>query len=235
MTPRKTRTRNQASSASQFPLVSDYDSEAQYTAPSTLRTPEEINHSVLKRYVPSLHTILEIAASAYIYTLNNDTGEWEKTGIEGTLFVCELTPSPITGTPRHCIVVLNRKGLENLIVYSGEIQAVEISDQFLLLKFRSRESGNGNGYVQEAKEEEKILGFFMTADGDVKERVCHAVKSHWEMAMREREHGEGMEDMVENFGDEGYSVSGGGGMGEVVEESKPMGRRLSLSELFGHR
>jgi hypothetical protein len=233
MTPRKTRTRNHAASTSQPPLVSDYDSEAQYTAPSTLRTREEINHAVLKRYVPSLSAILEIAASAYIYTLNNETAEWEKTGIEGTLFVCELTPSPITGIPRHCIVVLNRKGLENLIVYSGEIQAVEISDQFLLLKFRSRE--NRNGFAQEAKEQEKILGFFMTADGDVKERICRAVKSHWEMAMRERESGEGIEGMVENFGDEAYGVSGGGMMGEVAGESKPMGRRLSLTELFGHR
>jgi hypothetical protein len=231
MTPRKTRTRNHASSTSQAPLVSDYDSEAQYTAPGTLRTREEINHSVIKRYVPSLSEILEIAASAYIYTLSNTTSEWERTGIEGTLFVCELTPSPITGSPRHCVVVLNRKGLENLIVFSEELQNVEISDEFLLLKFRSRESGNG--FVQETKEQEKILGLFMTADGDAKERVCLAVKSHWEMAMRERESGEGMEGMVENFGDEGYG--GGGMMGEAAGESKPMGRRLSLTELFGHR
>jgi len=108
---------------------------------------------------------------------------------------------------------------------------VEISDEFLLLKFRSLESGNG--FVQETKEQEKILGLFMTADGDAKERVCLAVKSHWEMAMRERESGEGMEGMVENFGDEGYG--GGGMMGEAAGESKPMGRRLSLTELFGHR
>jgi Dcp1-like decapping family len=231
MTTRKTRSRNHASSTSQPPIVSDYDSEAQYTAPGKLRTREEINHSVLKRYVPSLSAILEIAASAYIYTLNNTTGEWERTGIEGTLFVCELTPSPITGKPRHCIVVLNRKGLENLIVFSEELQNVEISDEFLLLKFRSRQ--NENEFVQETKEQEKILGLFMTADGDAKERVCLAVKSHWEMAMRERESGEGMEGMMENFGDEGYS--GGGVMGEVAGESKPMGRRLSLTELFGHR
>jgi len=228
MTPRKTRTRNHAGSTSQPPLVSDYDSEAQYTAPSTLRTREEINYSVLKRYVPSLAAILEIAPSAYIYTLNNTTESWEKTPIEGTLFVCELAPSPITGTPRHCIVVLNRKGMENVIVFSEEIQAVDIAPDFLSLKFRSRE--NGNGFVQEAKEEEKILGFFMTADGDGKERVCQAVKSHWEMAMRERESGKGMEGMVENYGDEGYG--GGGAMGEGTGEWKPMGRRLSMSELF---
>lgn len=226
MTPRKTRTRNHAASTSQPPLVSDYDSEAQYTLPGTQRTREEINFSVLKRYVPSLTQILEIAASAYIYTLNNATSEWEKTGIEGTLFVCELTASPITGTPRHCIVVLNRKGLENLIVESGEIQAVEIQDQFLLLKFRSREG---------EEEQEKILGFFMTTNGaEERERICLAVKSHWEMAMREREEGEGMEGMVENFGDEGY-VGAGGVMGEAAGEYRPMGRRLSLTELFGQR
>jgi hypothetical protein len=149
------------------------------------------------------------------------------------MFVCELTPSPITGTPRHCIVVLNRKGLENLIVESGEVQAVEIQDQFLLLKFRSRE--REPGFVQEAKEQEKILGFFMTTnDADTRDRICQLVKSHWEMAMREKESGEGMEGMVENFGDEGYEVVGGV-VGEAAGEYKPMGRRLSLTELFGQR
>jgi hypothetical protein len=232
MTPRKPRTRNHASSTSQPPLVSDYDSEAQYTAPTPLRTPEQINFSVIARYVPSLSKILSIAQSAYIYTLAHSTGTWEKTNIEGSMFVCELTPSPITGSPRHCIIVLNRKGLENLIIDSGEIEAVEISDEFLLLSFRSKEEL----LVQNQDQQTKILGFFLTTNSEKdREEVCQLVKSHWEIAMKERESGEGREGMVENFGDEGYGIAAGGAVGEGVGENKAMGRRLSLTELFRQR
>lgn len=231
MTPRKTRTRNHASSASQPPLVSDYDSEAQYTAPTSLRDRDEMNFSVIKRYVPNLSEIVDIAQSAHIYTFSHSEATWEKTGIEGSMFVCELTPSPITGAPRHCIIVLNRKGLENLIIHSSELQHVEITDQFLLLNIRSKDD-----FVlqdQDQNQETKILGFFLTTNGpEAREKFCQTVKSHWEMAMMERASQESREGMVENFGDEGY---GGGAMGEGIGEYRPMGRRISMSELFGPR
>jgi hypothetical protein len=229
MTPRKTRTRNHASSASQPPLVSDYDSEVQYTAPTTLRDRDEMNFSVIKRYVPTLSEIVDIAPSAHIYTFSHSENTWERTGIEGSMFVCQLTPSPITGVPRHCIIVLNRKGLENLIINSSELQHVEITDQFLLLHIRSKE----DLVLQDQDQEIKILGFFLTTNGpEAREKFCQTVKGHWEMAMVKRASQEGREEMVENFGDEGYD---GDTMGEGIGVYKPMGRRISMSELFGPR
>jgi hypothetical protein len=197
-----------------------------------MRTADEINFSVIARYVPSLSAIHKVAPSTYIYTLSHSTGTWEKTNIEGSMFVCELTPSPITGNPRHCIIVLNRKGLENLIIYSAEIQEVEITDEFLLLEFRSKE----DLFVPDQGKQVKILGFFLTTNtpGE-REAICQLVKSHWEMAMKEKERGEGREGMVENFGDEGYGIDGGAATGEGFVENRAMGRRLSLTELFGPR
>ena len=146
-----------------------------------------------------------------------------KSGVEGTLFVCQLTPSPITGAERHCIVILNRKGLENVIIESGEIANVEITDEFLLLQFNRQDDSLGG-------EVSNILGFFMHDYEEFpREHICQLVKQHWEIAMADRAQTESQAGMVENYADESF---GGKALGV---EYKPMGRRLSLTELFGQR
>jgi hypothetical protein len=227
-TPQKGRQRRQNNASQSHPvplgLVSDYDSEAYYTAPAQQRTVEEINFSVIRRYVPSLQRIIAKAPSAVVYTLIPTTGQWDKANIEGTLFVCQLTPSPTTGTERHCIVILNRKGLENLIIESGEIANVEITDEFLLLEFRSKNE-------ELDSEVRNIMGFYLHSYQDTpREEICQLIKEHWEIAMRDRietqaEEGVAEEDVDDSF--RGSEIGRG--------ESKPMGRRLSLTELFGQR
>ncbi|KAH7418540.1 hypothetical protein BKA64DRAFT_202471 [Cadophora sp. MPI-SDFR-AT-0126] len=214
-TPRKSRRQNQAAPVQ----ASDYDTEAVEVPALPTRTPAEINFSVLRRYVPSLENIICYAPSAQLYTMQ-PTGTWEKeSGVEGTLFVCRLTSSPVTGGGRHCIVVLNRKGLENLIVESGEIQHVEIgADSFLMLGFKPR--------AQSLEEDMKVLGLFIQAESPPKEEVCQIIKGHWEEAVRERSLAGG-DDGITNLGD-GFIPSRG-----EEEDQKVMGRRLSLSELFG--
>jgi hypothetical protein len=132
------------------------------------------------------------------------------------MFVGKLSPSPITGSQRHCIIVLNRKGMENLIIESGEIESVEITDQFLLLSFGAKD------------EPSKILGFFIKADDQMhsREYMCQLVKEHWEMAKMDR-YRSGQQEAV-SYDDE---------VMESIEEgaNRPLGRRLSLSELFGAR
>lgn len=147
------------------------------------------------------------------------TGSWEKeSSVEGTLFVCQLTPSPVTGGSRHCIVLLNRKGLENLIVESGEIQHVEIgADAFLMLGFKPR--------AESHEAEMKVLGLFIQADMPPREEICQLIKGHWEEAVRERSRAGG-DDGITNLGD-GFIPSR-----EGHEDERTMGRRLSLSELF---
>ncbi|EKD13021.1 uncharacterized protein L3040_007103 [Drepanopeziza brunnea f. sp. 'multigermtubi'] len=214
-TPRRSRRQNQATVPIQ---ASDYDTEAFYNPPVPARTPAEINFSVIRRYVPALEEIVCYAPSAQLYTM--PTGSWEKeANVEGTLFVCQLTPSPVTGGSRHCIVLLNRKGLENLIVESGEIQHVEIAAEgFLMLGFRPR--------GQSAESEMKVLGLFIQADDPPREAIAQLVREHWEEAVRERSLAGG-DDGIVNLGD-GFIPSREGHEGE-----RTMGRRLSLSELFG--
>ncbi|CAD6499799.1 BgTH12-03906 [Blumeria graminis f. sp. triticale] len=185
-----------------------------YQLPSNIRSISDINFSVIKRYVPSLHKIIAIAASASIYILTPDNSEagaeWKRAEIEGTLFVCELDNSKSIGTDHHCIVVLNRKGMDNLIIGSGEIDNVEITTKFLTLSF----STNG---------ETRILGFFIQSSICSREDICTLIKGHWEAAKQEQvnfevSHSEGLEGSIESH----YTYH-------------RLARRLSLSELFGRR
>ncbi|KAI6247024.1 mRNA-decapping enzyme-like protein [Erysiphe necator] len=170
----------------------------------------EMNFSVLRRYVPSLRDIIAIAASASIYTLtpdNSETGaEWKRADIEGTLFVCELGYGP----DQHCLVVLNRKGRDNLIIQFGEIVDVEVTNEFLILRF----SSNG---------EARILGFFIQCSGCSREEICELIKGLWEAATKQP-----VSSRPININENPKII-------ETKTEFKPIGRKLSLSELFGRR
>lgn len=230
MTPQKAARRknnnthhNPGTSQSQFnsyPIqASDYESEA-YIPPTTeKRSNEQINFSVLQRYIPNLQSIISIAPSTTIYTFSPETQTWEKTNTEGALFVCELTPSPLTGTVQHCIMVLNRKGMENLIIETREIENVEITEKYLYVTLRSQG-------------ELKTLGFFMyddnTETGDIN---CQLIMKLWETDMERRERDS---ELVEKLG---LNPAQGEEMARGLSMSgqRPMGRKLSLTELFGQR
>ncbi|OAA48780.1 Dcp1-like decapping [Cordyceps fumosorosea ARSEF 2679] len=161
-TPRKGRGHKRQSS-NLIPAVSDYESDAaaaaaaataagttartsQY-APPPLRTNTEINLSVLRRYVPSIRAILSIAANAVVYTFAGES--WDKSGVEGTLFVCSQD-SPDDSTPRACVFVLNRRGLGNVIVDLAHVSDVEVTAELVILR------------VQDGGE--RVLGFWMHND-----------------------------------------------------------------------
>ncbi|CAG8971303.1 hypothetical protein HYALB_00001470 [Hymenoscyphus albidus] len=175
MTPRKTRQRHNNSNTQSHPVAvqaSDYESEAFYAPPVPTRSNTELNLSVLRRHHHSIQSILSIAPSTQIYTFLPESSSWNKTEIEGTLFVCQLAPASLAGTVQHCIVVMNRRGLDNLILNLAQVVNVEITEEFLLL-------GVGDG------EEMKTMGFFIHADkSDTREVNCRLIREKWEEAMR---------------------------------------------------
>ncbi|KFY37153.1 hypothetical protein V494_04881 [Pseudogymnoascus sp. VKM F-4513 (FW-928)] len=127
--------------------ASDNDSDMPTHLPPPTRTNTDLNLSVLRRYFPSTRTILSIAANAVVYAFSASTGQWEKSGIEGALFVCETE----TG---FVVVVLNRHGLENLVLDVKEVRDVEVTSEFLIL----RVPGEGEG--------EKVMGLWIHGDRD---------------------------------------------------------------------
>lgn len=104
---------------SQTILASDYESDNQgYTsdfpgvAPPTSRTREELNLAVVQKWNSDVSAILSVVPYATIYYFASAASEWQKSGLVGTLFICQLTPGEF-GEDRYQAIVLNRSGLEN--------------------------------------------------------------------------------------------------------------------------
>lgn len=120
---------------------SDFESDnpAQEAMPVTeLRrydNTNDLNHSVLRRYVPSLNAILSIASFCVLYAFNPVNQAWEKLGVDGSLFVNSLTPDA-DGVARFNIVVLNRRGTDPN-AFTIEIKTandVELTDEYIILQ-----------------------------------------------------------------------------------------------------
>ncbi|CAM1502684.1 Fc.00g074600.m01.CDS01 [Cosmosporella sp. VM-42] len=209
-TPRKARHSRQPSN--KIPAISDYESDAiaygnTHTdyAPPPPRTNTELNLSVLQRYLPSIHTILSIAANAVVYTFDPDSQSWDKSGVEGTMFVCAQSPllEDPNHRPRACVFVLNRKDLENVIVDLARASHVEISGELVILKVEG-----------EWEEGDKVLGLWIHNDKDETREVNGTtILESWKIA---RSAG-----LIEGQGP------------EAGPAMQAMGRRLSLSDLFG--
>lgn len=216
MTPRKQRHRGpHHHHPTPLNQVSDYESEAYVKEPAIpppTRTNTELNLSVLRRYNPSIASILSIAANAVIYIFTPSTQSWEKSGVEGTLFVCSQEPSH-NGGERYCAVVLNRRGLENFNVDLARVQDVEISAELLIVRLLSEEEQEGV----------KVVGIWLHEDKDGTREINAAlIKSCWEKAHQNRvvenAYGQGAQQEAFSYGEPQL-----GGMG---------GRRLSMRELF---
>lgn len=62
-----------------------------------------MNVAALKRVDPYVKDILDTATHVALYSFNEDNSEWDKTEVEGALFVYSRN-----GEPFHSIVIMNR-------------------------------------------------------------------------------------------------------------------------------
>ena len=146
----------------QVPPASDYESDNPAylsdlpisRAPET-RTNDELNLTVLQRHRPEIFSILSIAPYAVIYEFNpHPEPSWNKSGIEGSLFICQLTPGPQLGEDRYRAIVLNRRGLENFDAELREADdtGVEVTDDYVIVSLME-------------KGVQKIFGIFIFSEG----------------------------------------------------------------------
>jgi hypothetical protein len=115
-------------------LVNVTDSVAPSLAPPSTRSNTELNLLVLRRYVPSTEAILCIAPFAAVYTFASETQQWEKSNVEGTLFVCQLAPLHPGQHVRYGVIILNRKGLDNFVTELLSGDDVDITEQYVILQ-----------------------------------------------------------------------------------------------------
>ena len=136
MTPRKPK--YQQLQQQQVALQpSDYESDLNNISdaipPPPSRTDHELNISVLKRHDNSVVSLEYVTPYAVVYVFSPTTQQWEKSGIEGTAFVCGLTPND-ESVYRYAVIVLNRRGLENFSIELRSTNDVEITEEYVILQ-----------------------------------------------------------------------------------------------------
>ena len=113
---------------------------------------DNLNLKVVNRHYPAVRFILSIAPYAVIYTFSPSSSGWEKSGIEGTLFICELFPSA-EGRQGYSVVVLNRRGLENFAMELRTADDVEVTEEYIILQDR-----------EENENDPQIIGLWIFAE-----------------------------------------------------------------------
>ncbi|KAK3685311.1 hypothetical protein B0T22DRAFT_382916 [Podospora appendiculata] len=256
-TPRKPRHRNQPSLGSGGPRqipASDYESDAMHymEARETPRLPHlpnrsntDLNLSVLQRYVPSIQSISSIAANAVVYIFSQARQEWDKSGVEGTMFVCEQDPLvTVDGQelPQVCVFVLNRRGLDNLVVDLMRVSDCEMASELIMFRLEE-EGGDGSSGSDSSSSgatpdaEQKVIGIWIHADEhDTREVNMDIIRSAWQRTRAALVQSYEVED---TSAAEQTDTDDGGADAEradsPMKDGAVVGRRLSVTDLFGQR
>ena len=88
-----------------------------------------MNLDALQQRDPYITDIVDTASQVALYSFNSKTSEWEKTEIEGSLFVYKRSASPT-----HGFMILNRLGLTNQIEPITKELEFQLQDPFLLYR-----------------------------------------------------------------------------------------------------
>jgi hypothetical protein len=228
--PRATMaTKSRGRKAQQVPQMTDYETDYAEMPASTLRTNDELNMAVLARHYPSITTILSIAPYAVLYTFSPSTQAWEKSGIEGTLFVCAQHHDAL-GAEHFSVVILNRRGLENFEAELRSSDDIEVTDEYVILKGEGDEGPIIYGLWIFAEPPPSSTSDCRIVNAAVIQECANRAESSRALAQEAQTKREQREREAEDQGTPG---------GYVAEESEqeeagvPMGRQLSLRELFG--
>ncbi|MBN3304577.1 DCP1B enzyme, partial [Amia calva] len=89
----------------------------------------DISLAALQRHDPYINKIMDVASQVALYTFSNRANEWEKTDVEGTLFVYTRSASP-----RHGFTIMNRLSMDNLTEPITKDLDFQLQDPFLLYR-----------------------------------------------------------------------------------------------------
>ncbi|KAI3366399.1 hypothetical protein L3Q82_000554 [Scortum barcoo] len=84
----------------------------------------DISLAALQRQDPYINNIVDVASQVALYTYNNRANEWEKTEVEGTLFIYT----------RHGFTIMNRLSMENLTEPITKDLDFQLQHPFLLYR-----------------------------------------------------------------------------------------------------
>jgi len=94
----------------------------------------EINFSALKKHDESIQHIIDTASSVAHYKFNSSSGVWEKTDVEGSLFLYSRKTSPYV-----IIFIMNRLNKDNAKLTLSPEMGFKVQEPFLLCKASNSE------------------------------------------------------------------------------------------------
>ncbi|XP_070612577.1 mRNA-decapping enzyme 1B [Erythrolamprus reginae] len=89
----------------------------------------DISLAALQRHDPYIGSILDVASQVALYTFGHRANEWEKTDVEGTLFVYTRSASP-----KYGFTIMNRLSMENRTEPITKDLDFQLQDPFLLYR-----------------------------------------------------------------------------------------------------
>ncbi|XP_073400232.1 mRNA-decapping enzyme 1B isoform X2 [Dendrobates tinctorius] len=89
----------------------------------------DISLAALRRQDPYIQSIVDVASQVALYTFSHKSNEWEKTDVEGTLFVYTRSASP-----QHGFTIMNRLSMENRTEPITKDLEFQLQDPFLLYR-----------------------------------------------------------------------------------------------------
>ncbi|XP_018110316.1 mRNA-decapping enzyme 1B isoform X1 [Xenopus laevis] len=89
----------------------------------------DISLAALRRHDPYIQSIVDVASQVALYTFSHKASEWEKTDVEGTLFVYTRSASP-----KHGFTIMNRLSMENRTEPITKDLDFQLQDPFLLYR-----------------------------------------------------------------------------------------------------
>ncbi|XP_010716779.1 mRNA-decapping enzyme 1A isoform X3 [Meleagris gallopavo] len=93
------------------------------------RAGQEISLAALKQHDPYITSIADVTGQVALYSFSPKANEWEKTDIEGTLFVYKRSASPY-----HVFTIVNRLNMHNLVEPVNKDLEFQLHEPFLLYR-----------------------------------------------------------------------------------------------------
>ncbi|XP_069824910.1 mRNA-decapping enzyme 1A isoform X2 [Dendropsophus ebraccatus] len=93
------------------------------------RVEQEMSLAALRRNDPYISAIIDVTGQVALYSFSAKANEWEKTDIEGTLFVYRRSASP-----HHGFTIMNRLNMNNLVEPINKDLEFQLHEPFLLYR-----------------------------------------------------------------------------------------------------
>ncbi|KAM6929210.1 mRNA-decapping enzyme 1A [Lycodopsis pacificus] len=145
----------------------------------TVNAGQMMSLAALQRQDPYINKLLDVTGQVALYNFNSKANEWEKTDIEGTLFVYARSASP-----HHGFIIMNRLSTENLVEPINKDLEFQLQDPFLL--YRNGNLGIYSIWFYDKRDCQRIAQLMVKI---VKQEADHAQRESPERAVPARTNG----------------------------------------------